>query len=73
VEKLESRAKTLEKRVAKLEKELAEARSRDYKVLWQTFLKEASLLRDDVVALGNFVYQSGRGLRSLMERTLISQ
>jgi hypothetical protein len=55
-------------RVAELEQQLVEAQSRDYKVLWETFLKEASLLKDDLISLGKFVYQSGQNLRTRLER-----
>jgi hypothetical protein len=58
----------LVRKVEKLEKQLAEAQSRDYKVLWQTFLKEASLLKDDLISLGRIVYRSGQTLRTQLER-----
>lgn len=60
--KLEREA--LEARVAELETQLAEAQQRDYKVLFNNFVREAELLRDDLIRLGRLTFEAGQALRN---------
>jgi hypothetical protein len=55
-------------KLIELEQELAEARAHDYRVIWQTFLKEASLLKDDLIKAERFLYKQTHSLMGLVNK-----
>ena len=55
-------------KLIELEQELEEAKAHDYRILWQTFLKEASLLKDDLIKAERFLYKKTHTLVDLINR-----
>jgi hypothetical protein len=55
-------------KLIELEQELAEAKAHDYRVIWQTFLKEAFLLMDDLVKSERFLFKQTHFLVSLVNK-----